>query len=157
MSETTRRSVLAGAAGVGAAAMLAACGGSDDTGSTGNDGTSNDGTSNQGGGDTAAQTPGGQQGGGAAIKTSDIPVGGGKVYKDQHVVVTQPEAGQYKAFTSVCTHNGCDVSTVRNNVIGCACHKSNFSALDGSVKGGPAPSGLTAKKVTVSGDSITVT
>jgi Rieske Fe-S protein len=151
MSETTRRSVLAGAAGVGAAAVLAGCGGSDDTASTGAGGTAAQGTE-----PTTGQTQSGQQGG-TTIKTSDIPVGSGKVYKEQHVVVTQPEAGQYKAFSSICTHNRCDVNTVTNNVIGCPCHQSKFSAVDGSVKGGPAPSPLEAKTATVSGDTITVT
>jgi Rieske Fe-S protein len=152
MSETTRRSVLAGAAGVGAAAVLAACGGSDDTGSS--DRAS---TANQGGGATTTGPAQGGQSSGSAIKTSDIPVGSGKVYKEQHVVVTQPEAGQYKAFSSICTHNRCDVNTVTNNVIGCPCHQSKFSAVDGSVKSGPAPSPLEAKTATVSGDTITVT
>jgi nitrite reductase/ring-hydroxylating ferredoxin subunit len=130
---------------------LAACGGSDDTSSTDN------GNSADQGGKTATADPtqGGQQGG-AAIKTSDIPVGAGKVYKDQHVVVTQPEAGQYKAFTSICPHQRCDVGSVANNVITCPCHMSRFSAADGSVKNGPAPTGLTAKTATVSGDTITV-
>src|SRR5690349_20408863 len=38
---------------------------------------------------------------------SDIPVGGGKIYKAAKVVVTQPARGQYKAFSPVCTHVGC--------------------------------------------------
>jgi Rieske Fe-S protein len=147
MSETTRRNVLAGAAGVGAAAVLAACGSnSSDTGSTG-------GSANNGG--QAAPTAG-QQAGAAAIKTSDIPVGGGKIFKDQNVVVTQPTAGQFKAFSATCTHNGCPVSTVENGVIGCNCHFSKFSVADGSVKGGPAPKPLPAKTVTVNGDNLTV-
>jgi Rieske Fe-S protein len=152
MSETTRRSLLAGAAGVGAAAALAACGGNDDT-SSGDDGATDP------AGDTtgASQTPGTGSGADTGIKTSDIPVNGGKVFKDQKVVVTQPEAGQYKAFSSVCTHQGCDVGSVTNNVITCPCHGSKFSALDGSVKSGPAQKALAAKTATVSGDSITVT
>ncbi len=151
MSETTRRSVLAGAAGVGAAAMLAACG-AETTSDTGSDsGAAPDPRP------TAAPTQGGQTAdSGSGIKKSDIPVGGGKIFKEQNVVVTQPTAGQFKAFSATCTHMGCTVSTVENGVIGCNCHFSKFSVADGSVKGGPAPKPLPAKTVTVSGDSLAI-
>jgi Rieske Fe-S protein len=143
MSEATRRGVLAGAAGVGAAAVLAACGGGNDSGSDAQNS------------DTGGQQQGGQQGG-ASIKTSEIPVGGGKVFKENEVVVTQPAAGEFKAFSARCTHQGCLVGSVSNGVITCPCHQSRFSATDGSVKGGPAPSPLPERNVTVTGDSITL-
>ncbi len=54
------------------------------------------------------------------------------------VVVTQPEAGTYKAFSATCTHMGCTVAMVRDNVIVCPCHGSEFSAEDGSVLRPPA-------------------
>ena len=44
--------------------------------------------------------------------TSDVPEGGGTVFKDEKVVVTQPEPGDFKAFTAVCTHQGCLVDSV---------------------------------------------
>jgi Rieske Fe-S protein len=44
---------------------------------------------------------------------ADIPVGGGTVFKDEKVVVTQPEAGTFEAFTAVCTHQGCIVKEVQ--------------------------------------------
>jgi Rieske Fe-S protein len=153
MSETTRRSVLAGAAGIGAAAMLAACG-SDDSTST--DSSSNNGAAPQGNNTGAAPTQGGQNGAGTAIKKSDIPVGGGVIFKEQNVVVTQPTAGQFKAFSATCTHNNCPVATVSGGTINCNCHFSKFSVADGSVKGGPAPKPLPAKTVTDNGDSLTV-
>ena len=160
MSETTRRSVLAGAAGVGAAAVLAACGTADD-GSGSGDGV------NDNAGDSGAQTtptaapgsqapgnPGGNTGGNVLAKTTDIPVGGGKIIDAEKVVVTQPTKGTFKCFSAVCTHAGCTVSGVSNGIISCPCHGSRFSATDGSVKGGPAPSPLAAKKVSVQGDSV---
>jgi len=131
---TSRRTLLAGAGVAGVAVTLAAC----------SSGSGGDSGSGSGGG---ADTP---------IKTSDIPVGGGKVYDGQKVVVTQPTAGQYKAFTAICTHQGCFVSSVQNNIIQCPCHGSQYSATDGSVKNGPAEKPLAAKTVTVSGDTITV-
>ncbi|WP_239126278.1 Rieske (2Fe-2S) protein [Catellatospora bangladeshensis] len=80
---------------------------------------------------------------------ADIPVGGGKVYGTAMVVVTQPSAGDFKAFTSICTHWGCQVAAVENDQIICRCHGSRFSATDGSVLAGPAtlPLGSTAVAV----------
>jgi Rieske Fe-S protein len=128
---TTRRNLLVGATAAGAAVTLAACG-SDDGGSK-------------------------SSSAGVTFKTSEVPVGGGSVNQDAKVVVTQPAAGQYKAFTAVCTHQGCIVSDVKNGVITCPCHGSQYSAADGSVKTGPAPSPLAPKQVSVAGDTITVT
>ena len=128
----TRRNLLVGAGAAGVAVTLAGCGSS--TGSGGS----------------------GTGGGSAAIKTSDIPVGGGKVYDDQKIVVTQPTAGQFKAFSAICTHQGCTVGDVSNGTIHCPCHGSAYSAADGSVKNGPAQQPLPAKTVTVSGDTLTV-
>ncbi|WP_060885531.1 Rieske (2Fe-2S) protein, partial [Streptomyces caniscabiei] len=110
-----------------------------------------------GGDTTGGSTGGGDGAGGKAIaKTSDIPEGGGKIFESEGVVVTQPEAGTFKAFSSVCTHQGCAVKSIADGVINCPCHNSNFSIADGSVKSGPATKALPAKEVTVSGDSITL-
>ena len=86
--------------------------------------------------------------------TGDVPLEGGIVDRNAHVVVTQPAAGQYRAFSSICTHQGCDVSSVDSNVITCGCHGSKFSAETGDVEGGPAPRGLAAIAVAVEGESI---
>ena len=89
----------------------------------------------------------------ALAKVSDIPVGGGKIFEDKKIVVTQPAAGTIKAFSAVCTHQGCLVSQV-DKTIDCLCHNSKFSITDGSVVNPPASSPLAAVKVTVTGDSI---
>ncbi|MER6997344.1 Rieske (2Fe-2S) protein [Streptomyces sp. NPDC000410] len=86
--------------------------------------------------------------------TSEVPEGGGKVFKTQKVVVTQPTAGDFKAFTAICTHQGCTLNKVENGTIDCPCHGSKFSITDGSVTAGPAKQPLAAKKITVSGDKI---
>jgi len=70
-------------------------------------------------------------------KTSEIPVGGGKVFGDQEVVVTQPSKGRFEAFSAICTHQGCPVNEVSDGRIMCPCHGSMFSIKDGSVVGGP--------------------
>lgn len=89
-----------------------------------------------------------------SIALADIPVGGGVVVADPPVVVTQPTAGDVKAFTAICPHQGCLVSDVSNNEILCACHGSKFSALDGSVIQGPAVEGLSAALVSVDGTKV---
>lgn len=91
---------------------------------------------------------------GATLAKADIPVGGGKVVGQ--VVVTQPTAGDFKAFTAVCPHEQCLVSKIEGGTIVCTCHGSVFDAATGAVKNGPATDPLAAKTVTVSGDNLVV-
>jgi Rieske Fe-S protein len=109
------------------------------------------------GGDTGDETsPGdaGTDGGGELARTADIPVGGGKIFKDRKIVVTQPEEGDFKAFSAVCTHAGCIVSSVSDETIDCACHGSRFRITDGAVTKGPATEPLPAEEIIVAGNSI---
>jgi Rieske Fe-S protein len=89
--------------------------------------------------------------------TGDIPEGGGKVFAEQKVVVTQPVKGQFKAFSAICTHQGCTVTGVAQGTIDCACHGSRFRITDGSVADGPATQPLAARQITVKGNSIRLT
>ncbi|MFI9602534.1 MULTISPECIES: Rieske (2Fe-2S) protein [Streptomyces] len=86
--------------------------------------------------------------------TTDIPEGGGKVFPQQEVVVTQPTKGEFKAFSAICTHQGCTVSKVAGGTIECPCHGSGFRIADGSVARGPAVTPLAAKQIKVEGSSI---
>ena len=83
-----------------------------------------------------------------------MPVGGCFVASDAKVVVTQPTKGDFKAFSAVCTHQGCLVETSSEGDIPCPCHGSKFSLDDGSPVSGPASSPLAAVEITVDGDSI---
>ncbi|MER5193481.1 Rieske (2Fe-2S) protein [Streptomyces sp. NPDC002755] len=151
-SGPARRTVVAAAGAAGLSVALTACGGSDDdsSSSSASAGTSEAAsTGGTGGGDNAAA-------GAALTTTADIPEGGGKVFASEKVVVTQPTAGTYKAFSAVCTHQGCAVKSISDGVINCPCHNSNFSITDGSVKSGPAQKPLPEVSITVSGDSITL-
>jgi nitrite reductase/ring-hydroxylating ferredoxin subunit len=103
----------------------------------------------------ATSGPSGTAAGGATAKTADIPVGSGKIFPDIQAVVTQPKAGEFKAFTSICTHQQCQVADV-TDTINCNCHGSKYSITDGSVVNPPAPQPLAAKTVTVDGDNLTV-
>ena len=145
--QTTRRAVLGGVAAVGAGAVLAACGSDEPTSSTGGGDSTAD--SGSGGGDAPA--------GGEIGTTADVPVGGGTVFQKQKIVVTQPTEGDFKAFTAVCTHQGCTVGAVNGDTIQCNCHGSQYNATDGKVKKGPAPKALAPKKITVEGDKLIVT
>ncbi|MFF7471896.1 Rieske 2Fe-2S domain-containing protein [Streptomyces sp. NPDC008092] len=152
-----RRTVMAAAGAAGLAAALTACGSSDDSsssttttnGNAGGGSTTQDSNGSAGGSTAAA-------GGTALAKTTDIPEGGGTIYKDQAVVVTQPTSGTYKAFSTKCPHAGCAVTSVASGEIVCPCHGSKFAIADGSVKQGPATTGLTAANITVSGDQISL-
>jgi nitrite reductase/ring-hydroxylating ferredoxin subunit len=89
------------------------------------------------------------------LPTADVPVGGGRIFDAQKVVVTQPTAGRFKAFSAVCTHQGCTLGQVAVT-INCPCHGSRFSITDGSVVQGPATTPLPAYPVKVSGAEVTV-
>ena len=102
---------------------------------------------------SAAAASGAASGG---IPTSEIPVGGGKIFADSRTVVTQPTAGSFKAFDSTCTHQGCPVTSIVGQQIVCPCHGSAFDVATGDVVNGPATSPLTPKKVTVTGSTLTV-
>lgn len=84
-------------------------------------------------------------------------MGGGKVFAGQKVVVTQPTAGDFKAFSAICTHAGCTVNKVADGTIDCPCHGSKYAIADAAVVGGPAPKPLPPKQITVAGDTIRLT
>jgi Rieske Fe-S protein len=90
------------------------------------------------------------------VTKAEVPVGGGFILPNADYVVTQPTKGSYKAFSKICTHQGCPVSAILNKEIVCKCHNSHFSIEDGSVVSGPAQKPLPAAKTTVSGDKIVI-
>ena len=149
MSAINRRRALSGSAAVAVGVpLLAACG--DDSGSTATDPSSSDGSS------SPSKDSGSSGGGGSALaSTSDVPVGGCFVVAGAKVVLTQPTEGDFKAFSAVCTHQGCIVESSSDGEIPCPCHGSRFSLDDGSPQSGPASSALAPVEITVDGDSIT--
>ncbi|MFG2619897.1 Rieske (2Fe-2S) protein [Streptomyces sp. NPDC048507] len=144
---SARRAVLAAGAAVLAGGTLAACGG--------------------GGAEAPAREPGGapspegsgaasgQAGGKTLVKSSsEVPVGGGVILKDQKLVVTQPTAGSFRCFSAVCTHQGCLVNKVANGTIDCPCHGSTFQVSDGAVVKGPATRPLPEHQIAVAPDGV---
>jgi Rieske Fe-S protein len=146
----SRRVVLAGAGAVGLAGALAACGGS---GGSSSSSPADSGSASQPPA-PGSSAPG--SGSSALAKTSDIPVGGGKIFDAQKVVVTQPVAGQFKAFSAVCQHMGCTVGAVSGGTINCPCHGSKYKITDGSVVQGPAARALPATHITTANGEITL-
>jgi Rieske Fe-S protein len=130
----SRRTVLGGTAALCVGAPLLAACGSDDAG-----------------GDSDVQLP---AAGTKLSTTAEVPVGGGIILVDEGLVVTQPEEGTFKAFSSKCTHQGCVVTKV-TETIDCPCHNSKFSLSDGSPQSGPATSPLPETSVTVDGANVT--
>jgi Rieske Fe-S protein len=86
-----------------------------------------------------------------------VPVGGGVILEDANYVVTQPSKGKFKAFSKICTHQGCPVSAVSDGVIYCNCHGSQYSIKDGSVINPPAPKPLAEAKTAVFEGDVFVT
>lgn len=133
----SRRIVLSSALGTAAAATLAACA----TGTSESSGPSPSETSE----DQATDQP-------TAViigMATDVPVGGGSKFKagDIEVFVTQPNAGEFRAFDARCTHAGCAVTDVVSGEILCPCHGAKYDFESGAVLAGPAPRAL--GKITV--------
>jgi thiosulfate dehydrogenase [quinone] large subunit len=98
-----------------------------------------------------AATPGAAQGPapkGTLIGSGDsVPVGGAGSFTDPSLnvpaFVVQPTKGRFLAFSAICTHAGCAVQfDQQQEAFVCPCHGSVFSAANGSVIQGPAPTGL---------------
>lgn len=151
MTSLNRRRALSGSAAVAIGVpLLAACG--DKSGSTATDPGSSSSPSDE----SSSPSEGAAGGGGAALaSTSDVPVGGCFVVASAKVVLTQPTEGDFKAFSAVCTHQGCVVESSSEGDIPCPCHGSKFSLDDGSPQSGPASVALAPVEITVDGDSIT--
>jgi Rieske Fe-S protein len=94
---------------------------------------------------------------GPNVAMSRVPVGGGVILENADYVITQPTKGEFKAFSNICTHQGCPVASVSNGVIHCNCHGSEYSIEDGSVTNPPAPKPLAEAKTTVFKGKIYVT
>lgn len=88
------------------------------------------------------------------VPVGEVPRGGGTV--TDGVVVTQPTAGEYRAFDARCPHQGCTVAEVTSRAIICPCHGSEFDPESGDMIQGPATEGLDERTVTVEGDDVVV-
>jgi len=152
----SRRSALALGAAAVAALPLAGCGSSSATSTTrAPDGRSGGAGATSGPGAGTASSPGA---GSSAplVPVADVPVGGAFAARDgagHPVMVAQPKAGTFVAFSGVCTHMGCTVAPQGAKLV-CPCHGSVFDAATGAHLSGPAPSSLPAVAIHVSGTQV---
>jgi len=74
------------------------------------------------------------------VKASEIPVGGGDLKESTvgKLMVVQPTVGRFAAYSAICTHNQCEVSSATSRAILCPCHDSEFSTATGERIAGPA-------------------
>ncbi|HTJ36488.1 MAG TPA: Rieske (2Fe-2S) protein [Dactylosporangium sp.] len=128
-----RRVLLAGLGGIGAAAVLSACG---------DDATAN----------TAAAAPSSAPGNAPLADTEQVPVGGGIVTNG--LLIVQPVSGSFKVYDAACPHKGILVGAPQNGVATCPAHASTFSITDGARISGPTPTGLKEIKIHVDGTKI---
>ena len=150
----SRRALLIGA-GVTCAAVLTGCTTHDASNNGGFEGNAPS-AGSTGGTATSGGAGGSSASGGASAltSTSKVQEGGGTIIEGENIVITQPQAGSFKAFSAVCTHQGCIVSSVADGTIDCPCHGSKFSIKDGSVVHGPASRPLPPIAIKVEGTSI---
>jgi Rieske Fe-S protein len=148
-SEVARRAVMAGTGVLAVSAALAACGSSKNQGAA----SPSPSAPSPSLAAPAQPEPAGSTGDRLA-NVGEIPIGGGVVIVGKKVVVTQPVAGTFAAFSAICTHRGCTVNKVANGTIDCPCHGSRFAIADGSVVDGPASRPLPRRQITVSGGAI---
>lgn len=88
---------------------------------------------------------------------SEIMVGSGKKYpidSSLTILVTQPNAGDFRAFSATCTHSGCIVNGVQDGQIACGCHGARFNVETGAVEAGPARSALGKITVELRGEDL---
>lgn len=102
-------------------------------------------------GTTAANAYGAATSGGGSPLTSleQIPRGGGRILQRPAIVLVRSATDEVRAYSAICTHQGCPVTRVANGTIDCPCHGSRFDVSSGNVVAGPAPRPLPAVSVAV--------
>jgi len=93
------------------------------------------------------------------VPAADVPVGAARVVDvgGAAVVVAQPVAGEFAAFSAVCPHQGGVVASSRDTVVTCPLHGSRFDTADGAaVVRGPAEDPLGALPLAVEGTDLVI-
>ena len=93
-----------------------------------------------------------------SVPAADVPVGTAKQFKtgDSTVIVAQPTAGEYVAYSARCTHQGGVVQVVQGMTLRCPLHGAEYDATDGRNTLAPAPRPLDVVPVTEAGGRLTI-
>jgi Rieske Fe-S protein len=75
--------------------------------------------------------------------------------KHRPIIISRTSETSVAAFSSKCTHFGCEVGLPENNVAACPCHGSKFDGT-GKVTHGPAKKDLIAFSAILEGSIITI-
>lgn len=96
--------------------------------------------------------------GGKQLDAAQVPVGSAVVVSGaKPVVVAQPTAGTFVAFSASCTHRGATVAAdPGSTTLVCPAHGSQFDAATGQVLKGPATEPLASVPVTNTGGVLTL-
>lgn len=89
------------------------------------------------------------------VAATDVPVGSAVALET--VIIAQPTAGHYVAYSATCPHAGSRITKVDGDTVQCLNHNSVFKISDGSVVSGPAQTGLKAATLTQNGDTLSAT
>jgi Rieske Fe-S protein len=93
-----------------------------------------------------------------AATVAELKPNEGKIFKfgSKPGLLIQTPAGEYRAFSAVCTHLDCTVQyRSEEKLIWCACHNGRYD-LTGKNISGPPPRPLEEFKVNVRGEEIVV-
>lgn len=155
MVDATRRALLGTAVAGAGAFALAACAAEPTARPSASAGTESSSASAAPSESASGEASSGGQDLGAV---SEVPVGGGKTFTlgEESILVTQPRSGEFRAFSAVCTHQGCIIMDVIANEAQCNCHGAKFDGESGAVLGGPAQRALKSYTVAVENDRILI-
>jgi cytochrome b6-f complex iron-sulfur subunit len=75
-----------------------------------------------------------------------------------NTIIIRSSQSVFNAFSSVCTHAGCQVNydPATPDLIYCRCHSGTFSSVTGGVESGPPPLPLPRYTATLNGNILTI-
>ncbi|WKE60548.1 Rieske (2Fe-2S) protein [Corynebacterium tuberculostearicum] len=91
----------------------------------------------------------------AEIAATDIPIGSAKIVDG--VIFTQPEEGEFKAYSQTCPHQRNPITEIEGMTATCTAHNTSYDLSDGSVISGPGRDPLEEYEVRQDGSNVTTT
>lgn len=86
------------------------------------------------------------------VAKTEVPVGSAVIL--DRVIIAQPTAGEFVAYSAVCPHQQSKITVVKGDTVRCTKHGSEFSIADGSVLKGPAVNPLEPVQLSDAGDTV---